>query len=55
MMSRSNFLSYNLEFCELKQQLFGTGITELNSGFRILACSFYARNRTYSKTLVFYT
>ena len=52
MMSRSNLLSYNLEFGELQQQLFRASIAEGDSGLGVLARTFYFNHRSHSEALM---
>lgn len=53
-MRRYNFwrLAYNRIFCKFQQQLFSTGIPELNGSFGILATAFHSNDGADTKALV---
>lgn len=49
-----NFLANNLKSGKSQQQLFGTGIAELNGGFGIVAAAFYLLYFTDAEAVVLY-
>ena len=53
-MHTTTFLAYNLKSCESQQQLFGTGITELDGGFGIVAAALYLFHFTDTEAVVLY-
>ena len=49
-----NFLAYNLKSGKSQQQLFGTGIAELDGRFGIVAAAFYLFHFTDAEAVVLY-